>query len=427
MEIEYKLHPRQHDVFRDESRFVLVAAGRRFGKTRLAVVKIIVAACEIKGAKIWYIAPQYNQAKDIAWQMMLDLIPKELIEKKNEVELSLILRNGSKISLKGANNPDTLRGVGLNFCVLDEYGDMKVNVWQEIVRPMLTDTLGTALFIGTPKGKNHFWELWLKGQRKENGYSSYQFKTADNPYIQRSEIKEAAEQLSDRYFRQEYEASFEDYTGLIWPEFDESVHVVEPFEIPNWYHTVGVIDPAISGTTGCLYSAIDDDGNPIIFGEYYERDKRVSEVCEVISGRCSDWYGDPAGRAKLYSKNGVMFSLFDEYAEYGIHPISAQKDVNAGINRVAEYFKGRKIKILNTCKNLIWEIQRYHWTEERETMLGVSVSKPYKANDHLCDCLRYLIMSRQEGSSPEPAKIKRFSEAHFEQMEEQQSEYDEVA
>lgn len=399
----YQLHDSQYRVFNDPARFIVLAAGRRFGKTILAVVRLLHEAVNRPNMRCWYIAPYYRQAKSIAWDMMLRLIPKEIIASKNETELEIRLKNGSEICLKGADNEDSLVGVGLNYVVLDEFALQKPGVWEKIVRPMLTDTLGKAMFISTPRGKNHFWDLFIKGERKEFGYSSYKFGTEHNPYIERSEIKEAKEQLADRYFRQEYLASFEDYTGMVYPEFNSKTHVVAPFEIPAWWEKVGTIDPAMSGTTACLFGAIDENQMLYIFGEYYEQNRRASEVSDAIRGKCSRWYIDPASQIRTSVRQGNLYSLFDEYADNGVYPICAENDVFAGINRVAEYFKNGRVKIFASCKNLIAELERYHWAEERETISGVVQPKPYKAFDHAVDCLRYLIMSRSHGSKePKP-------------------------
>lgn len=395
----YQLHPAQYKIYSDPARFVILAAGRRFGKTYLALTKIIANAARKNKARIFYVAPTYRQAEMIAWKMLLEMLPPELIVSKNEVRLEVTLKNKSEISLKGADNEDSLRGVGLDFVVLDEYGMMKPNVWQEIIRPMLTDRRGSALFIGTPAGKNHFWELWMKGQKRLQNYSSYQFKTEDNPYIPRSEIVEAKEQLNDRYFRQEYEASFEDFTGLIWPEYSELVHVVEPFDLPTHWEQIAAIDTAVTGTTASLFARIDEDGTVFVSGEYYEQNKRVSEVCEVIKRRSNYWLIDPASKIKNKERLGQLFSLYDEYSENGVIADPAENDVDGGINRVAEYFKSDKIKIFRTCRNLIHELERYHWSEERETSQGILRPVPFKALDHACDCLRYIIMSRPKVSS----------------------------
>jgi len=389
-----ELHGKQWEVFSNPSRFIVLVAGRRFGKTILAITDIIASAWNNPKSRSWYIAPTYRQAEMIAWKMLLDALPKEAIVKKDETRLEITLPNGAEIALKGADNEDALRGAGLNFVVLDEYAMMKQNVWQEIIRPMLTDTKGRALFIGTPKGKNSLWELYLKGQRKEDGFSSYLFKTVDNPYVDPQEVADAKKQMNERYFKQEYEASFEDYTGLIYPEFSHEKHIIQPRYVDKIFPHIGAIDPAISGTTACLKAFIDEDGNITIYEEYYDQNKRVSEVAPDIKEKDVTWYIDPSSAAKNIQREGKLYSLFDEYFDYGICASPAENDVDAGINRVAEYFKKGKIKIFSTCKNLIYELERYHWSEERETKTGVLKPKPFKNLDHAVDCLRYLVMSR---------------------------------
>lgn len=407
----------------------MLAAGRRFGKTILACVILFVNCLRVKNGLFWYVSPTYKQTKQIAWKILIKLIPERVLAKKpNETELSFVFRNGSELVLKGADNPDSLRGTGLDGLVIDEFASIRnaQSVWQEVLRPALTDKLGWCFFIGTPRGKNAFWELWMKGQRREDGYESWRFKTADNPFISRSEIKEAEAQLNPRYFRQEYEASFEDFTGLIWPEFDENKHVIDPIELPDYLEKTGAIDFAMTGTTASLFCSVDEDGNMYITGEYYEQNKRASEVCEVIRGRSELFYGDPAGKRKTENRNGVLFSLFDEYRDHGVNVVAAQNDVLAGINRVAEYFKANKIKIFKNCVNLIDELKKYHWGEERETVSGKIEPQPFKSYDHCCDSLRYLVMSRVVAEVPENKRIVKFSAQDFERMEEQQSNYDEV-
>lgn len=416
-DLNISLHSNQAKVYLDKSRFIVLAAGRRFGKTMLALTVIITEALRIRG-RYWYIAPTYRQAEMIAWKQLLEMIPPKLIRRKNDVKLEIDLFNGSEICLKGSDNEDTLKGVGLRKVVLDEYAFMKPNVWQEIVRPMLTDVQGTALFIGTPKGKNHFYELFNLGLRKEDDFSSYQFKTVDNPFIKPKEIESARKHMNERFFKQEYEASFEDFSGLIWPEFDYNKHVVDPFYIPEHYERIGAIDPAITGTTAALFSAVDEDGGLIVTGEYYEQNKRVSEISESIRGKANVWYCDPSGNRKTIQRNGTLYSFFDEFADNGIYPSNAQNDVNAGINRVAEYFRTGKIRIFRNCVNLISEIEQYHWVEDRESILGVSEPKPFKSYDHCVDCLRYSVMSRiKTDSKVKPITFEKHQEMQIKPFE----------
>lgn len=404
--MKLKLHHCQGIVYLSTSRFKVIAAGRRFGKTVLACIILFLEAMKNKDGIYWLVAPTYGQAKELAWNILIKMIPQEVLMKKpNESELKFSFKNGAEIHLKGADNPDTLVGRGLKGLVIDEVARIRNHrrVWEEILSPSLSDYQGWCIFISTPQGKNYFWELFIKGQKKEEDFESWQFKTEDNPYIPRSEIKAAKDRMNERYFRQEYEACFEDYTGLVWPEFEYKKHVIDPIEIPNWYEKVGAIDPAISGTTCALFGATDENGVLYITGEYYEQNMRVSEASDVIRGKCSRWYIDPASRRKDTIRQGQIYSLFDEYSDNGIYPICAENDVDAGINRVAEYFKKGKVKIFSTCKNLIAELERYHWSEEREGGLGIAKPQPYKAYDHACDALRYLIMSRaSESLQPKP-------------------------
>ena len=118
--MEIELYPNQMKIFEDETRFRILSAGRRFGKTVLAVNELLKSAVNTPRSLNWYVAPTYKQAKMIAWKMLLDYVPRTMIAKTNETELSVTLVNGSEICLKGAENEDSLRGVGVTFCVLDE-------------------------------------------------------------------------------------------------------------------------------------------------------------------------------------------------------------------------------------------------------------------------------------------------------------------
>ena len=396
--MEIILHRNQATVLESSSRFKVLAAGRRFGKTVLACIALFLSAIKVKNGTFWYVSPTYRQSKQIAWKILLRMIPAEyLIKKPNETELSFTFKNGTEICLKGADNMDSLRGSGLEGLVIDEFASIRYSksVWEEVLRPSLADKQGWCLFIGTPKGKDAFYDLWNKGQRKEEGYESWRFKTEDNPYIARSEIKEAREQLSDRFFRQEFEASFEDFTGLVWPEFSKS-HIIDPFEIEEPTEKIGSIDPAMTGTTASLWAKQDREGMLYIVGEFYQQNVRVSDVAGALRGKAETWYCDPSGKRKHSTKDGQLFSFFDEFSDNGMFLLPAQNDVNAGINRTAEYFRQNKVKIFRTCQNLLRELETYRWSEERETISGVIEPKPFKANDHACDCLRYLVMSRPD-------------------------------
>jgi predicted phage terminase large subunit-like protein len=207
--LQVKLHPKQLEVFNDSHRFKVVAAGRRFGKSRLAAWTLLIQALQSKEKDCFYVAPTFQQAKDIMWGMIKEL-GHEVIAAAHENTAVLTLINGRKIYLKGSDRPDTLRGVGLAYIVLDEYADMKANVWEQILRPALADVQGGAMFIGTPKGRNHFYELYKLGEsEKDPEWVSFHYTSYDNPLIPPKEIDAAKASMSSFAFRQEFMSSFE--------------------------------------------------------------------------------------------------------------------------------------------------------------------------------------------------------------------------
>ena len=199
----------QKQVWVDNTRFLVIAAGRRTGKTRLAAWKIIVKALEATKANVFYVAPTQGQARDIMWQSLLDL-GQEVIVSAHINNLQIKLINGSTISLKGADRPETMRGVSLYYLVMDEYADMKPEVFEQILRPALADQKGGALFIGTPMGRNHFYELYKYAELGDDeSYKAFHFTSYDNELLDADEINLAKKSMSSYAFRQEFMASFE--------------------------------------------------------------------------------------------------------------------------------------------------------------------------------------------------------------------------
>ena len=225
-ELDVQLHPAQLEIFNSTARFKVVSAGRRFGKSRLAAWILIIKALQSESKDVFYIGPTFQQAKDIMWNMLKELLHgTDLIETTHENTATMKLVNGRRISLKGSDRPDTLRGVGLAYVVLDEYASMKVEVWEQIIRPTLSDVKGGALFIGTPAGKNHFYDLYLEADKDED-WEAFQYTSIDNPLIDPKEVEVARRTMSTQAFRQEFEASFVSFTGGIfkneWIKYDEN-------------------------------------------------------------------------------------------------------------------------------------------------------------------------------------------------------------
>ena len=208
-ELNIQLLDWQKQVWADDTRFKIVAAGRRTGKSRLAAWMLIVNALQADKGHVFYVAPTQGQARDIMWQTLLELAhPVVTNAHINNLQIKLV--NGATISLKGADRPETMRGVSLKFLVMDEYADMKPEVFEQILRPALADQKGAALFIGTPMGRNHFYDLYKYAELEDDeSYSAWHFTSYDNELLDPDEIDLAKKSMSSYAFRQEFMASFE--------------------------------------------------------------------------------------------------------------------------------------------------------------------------------------------------------------------------
>jgi predicted phage terminase large subunit-like protein len=245
-ELNFGLHPAQLEIYKDSARFKVVAAGRRFGKSWLSAVCLLIEALKdtsedgktLVDKRVFYVAPTFDQGKRIIWDLIKDL-GREVIQSTLENQAIITMVNGRKIEIKGADRPDTLRGVGLSYVVMDEYAFMKPEVWEQIIRPTLADVKGHALYIGTPDGKNHFYDLFAEAENDEE-WKAFSYKSVDNPTLDSNEIEKARKNLSSSNFRQEFEASFSASGGAIFKEEYFAYMDDEPTE-GTWYIAV---DPA---------------------------------------------------------------------------------------------------------------------------------------------------------------------------------------
>jgi predicted phage terminase large subunit-like protein len=355
--IDVSLHQKQMDIFQSDSRFRVVAAGRRGGKSYLSCVELLVAGLQmenehgidIKNKEVWYIAPTFQQGKDIMWNLLKDM-GKDVIESTIENTATIKLINGRTIKIKGSDRPDTLRGVGISFVVMDEYAFMKPEVWDLIIRPTLSDVRGRALFIGTPEGKNHFYELWTEaGEPETLGWEAFHFCSLDNPIIAEEEIEAARASMTTEAFRQEYEASFQAAGGGVFKE-----DYLKEEESPSAPGTIYITyDPAGYG-----------DGDGMIKSNLKKLDEHAIVVAEVspngwfvhdvIHGRwdireaslqllrAAQTYKPAAvGIEKGSLKNAIMPYLEDQMKRLGVYP------------RIEELTHGNKKK----QERIMWALQ----------------------------------------------------------------------
>ncbi len=399
---QIELHPTQFEVWEDKHRYKVVDAGRRWGKSILALAEVLYFAGQKEKAITAIVSPTFQQVKDIYWrdpQKIPKMIPPEAILKKNDSELFLQLVNGSYIYLRGSDRPDTLRGLRYDFVVLDEYASMKENIWEEIIQPTLLDSGGSALFISTPKGYEKFYDLWLRGQKPNDQWKSWKFTSYDNPYLEKEFIDQAKNDMDEDTFAQEILAEFKKYVGLVYKDFKREEQVIEPKELQNDWTYYRAIDFGFVNPTGVIFAGIDKEGVVYVYDEIYQKGLQTPDLAELIKQKS-------AGRTFINTwADSAQASDIEELRKYGlgITPVVKSSKTNEDwttyrIRRVTEKLRNKKLFVFKNCENLIYEFENYQYHEVRE---GQQVKEvPMKINDHLLDALSYLIVSLPEWVEP---------------------------
>lgn len=397
-------------------RFMTLVCARRFGKTELCVNKLIRDAWENPGDYV-YIAPTLKQAKRIAWRKIKRFFPDPLKKDvwKNEQETFVENLKGGRVLILGADDPDNLRGEGWKGAILDEFATMNAQTFS-VVEASLADNMGYCWFIGTPKGYDHFYEFFIRDIEysdpnyrtaedltivPDKNYKSFKFKTSDNPFISAEAIKQAQSNLTTEMFAQEYEASFENYTGLIYKEFMalKGTLILEPIRDQtqkiigckkgnkeiifqkywNFFHGLDT-----GRYTAGLFVCVDEEQNEYVFDEIYEIDGLVQDIATKIKNKQRGWNFimnviDSASQVKR------------EYQLQNIKYIDSQKDILGSIEMLRSKMKNRQFYVLSNCKAFIKELSSRKWDEKRKVSVdGKRKNVPEDVNDHCCNAIEYL-------------------------------------
>lgn len=378
----------------DSHRFRVVCCGRRFGKTTLAIDQM-KGQLALPHSRVAYIAPTFQQARDIAWeQLKKDL--HQAADSINESRLEIRLVNGSLLVLRGWEAIETLRGQQFHLIVLDEVASMRNFwlLWQEVLRPTLTDTRGEAIFISTPKGFNHFYDLYGL-ELKDHDFKSFHFTTYDNPHIPREEIEKAARELTEDRFAQEYLADFRKTEGLVYKEFDRAKHIFD-YDPPRIVKIFGGVDFGTTNPAAAISVHKDDDAKYYAYESLYRRGMTDSAIADFVSAlRWNECYPDPE------SASGV-----EELRRRGVNVrevIKNKDSVRNGINAVRELFKANRLFIHKSCLNLIQEIETYSYPTRRDA--HNEEENPIKENDHALDALRYALTMESAAHSTSEVSV----------------------
>jgi hypothetical protein len=422
------LKPTQWTVFRSPERFRVLAAGRRFGKTFLALVELIRAA-SVPGHLAWYVAPTYRQARRIAWKLLKKMTREYRASKPNETDLSVELIGGGTIALRGADNYDSLRGNGLDFVVLDEFASMSPEAWNEVLRPALADRRGRALFIGTPKGLNHFHDLFQNAQ-EQTDWRAFRYTTEEGGNVAPEEIESARRELDERTYRQEFQANFENLShGIVYHAFrrrenlkeaawraGETLYLSLDFNVSPMSAVVCRIEDL---------SSVQDlrSGRRVrmvqVLDEIVLHNSNTLEMWEAFVSRVRGWgpppytiriYGDAAGEARSTSGHSdyeIIRRFFRTQTDFKVsyHNKSSNPLVRDRVNEVNAMLRNdqgeRRLLVNPRCKHLIRDLERVSWKADGHDNLLPQLDKTNPELTHSTDALGYLIDTefglRQQG------------------------------
>lgn len=416
--------------------------GRQSGKTFFATQHAWLSAVKEQG-RYFIVFKTYKQAHEVVWRQYVPLIPKEMIYKTNENDLLIELQymegpftlpNGevihvnhdeskprSTIQLLGSDQADSHRGFKGNGIIFDEYADQDPNNWTAVYSHFFTTTDGWAIFMGTPRGYNHFYDLieYAKVNGIENDglgaeYPWFYLEATwrDSPYVKSSfiaaERAEAEKKGTLSTFLQEVELEFRSIQGAVYPTFDRKVHLVKPSAIPDDLTIYAGIDFGWH-TTACVLVGIDKDQNWWLFDEVYGREQILTDLIPIIKSRLDGkrlilMIGDSADREAIEI-------MQQHFAVAGIVK-AAGKSIPTGISLINEKLKPRQqligepkpqLYISETCKNFIFEFESYKFPEDK--IDRNPSDEPVKENDHGPDALRYLALHLKYGLQNRQTKI----------------------
>ncbi len=344
--------------------------------------------------KVWYVAPTFKMAKEIVWGTLKEMLNKfNWIEDINETTMTITIRKtNSTISLKGADNYDSLRGTGLDFLILDEFADIDKRTWFEVLRASIADRLGHVLFCGTPKGYGNWsYEMYLKG-KQDDDWESYQYTTIQGGMVTPEEIEQAKQDIDIRTFRQEFEGTFENYAGAVYYNFHPVDNVIKPKEI-DWSKPLHLgIDFNVDPMSACVAQIEKEKvyfiDEIVIYGS--NTDELVQEIRDRYGSKAQIiCYPDPASRQRKTSAGGRTDLSILQNAGFKVkvkhrHPAIRDR-VNAVNSRLKDSNGVRHIFVSQSCKTLIKGLQRQIYKE------NTNIPDKEDGFDHMNDALGYMI------------------------------------
>lgn len=420
------LTPAQAKIDESQARFKIVRCGRKFGKTTYAEKK----ALDWMGppnSVVWYVSPTIKQGKIIAWSEFKRMIPQEALAKKpNDTDLVITLKNGSQLYLMGADDPDSLRGPAPNGVIFEEAAFIRGEAWHEVVRPNLAPKKAPALFIGTPKGFNWFYDLEQNALKNPEKWAVFHYTIYDNPHIDKQEIEECRKSCdNEAVWRQEYLAQYESSVGRVFAALNPDKHNAS-LSVPTG-KTYRSVDWGMRDNTGALWGntrILDGKKKLCVYREYADKNLSAPAQAEIIKNLTLD--SEVVERTAIShdaAKEDAQMkglSVIWHFRNAGINPLlPSSRDKKNSRQMIQELLRqDRLIVDKNRCPKLWKQLLTYEWKDTLMEAVDESVECD------LVDSLHYLVEMLQFELFMQGRKTEQ---THEEKVKEYQREKAELA
>lgn len=418
--LDYAPFPYQREFHDSPARFKVVLGGRRSGKSKAALQQIVRHALEVPDANAWWVSPTLADARDVGWDAFKEELADDLrplIQYTNEMRMMVRFRNGSRITFKGSESEQSLRGRSLTFLVVDEFAFVIEGMWKRALRPALADRQGSAVLCSTPNGLNWAHALWEFSATRPN-WARFHWPSRINPILSKEELDDAKAALDPREWEQEFEAKFVSRAGQVYPDFSDA-NIVPPFSplADEWNVYLG-IDPGFATKAAVVFLAVpcvqdnrihNGDTRVVQFDELYltRRDVHMvlSEIDRVLARHglhkrnVRKAYTDVAANT-AESTSGLSPANIIRAAGYQVE--NKQGEIAPGLALVRSFILSaagvRRFQVTSNCTETIRSLRGYSYATGRGDQPKESPLKD-GLHDHLADALRYALTNKFDPGS----------------------------
>lgn len=409
--LDYTPYEYQQQYHTDTSRFTAIAGGRRVGKSKMALMEAIKHCLQQEKAVVWWVAPTLSVARDVGWNEFKEIseVLSPILDNVNETRMEVRFANKSTMTFKGADNEASLRGRGLTFLVMDEAAFIQPDIWSKVLRPALSDKAGKALLISTPNGKNWFYEVFYRANTAQRKiWSAYHWPTPYNPLITEEELQDAAQDIDELSFRQEYLAEFITREGMVYSNFSEANVIASGLPSVHEFDIYLGMDFGFANPSAICFMAV-DKANQIVyqFDEIYAARTPIDALEMMILEKLGKWgmsawdvkaiYCDPAGNAaELTSGISPVDELRRSPRKWTVKTMKSE--IMPGVNLVRSFIQNargeRRYFITNNCHWTLESFNKYTYAPKSKNTDTIK-EEPLKDGkyDHMMDAVRYFFVN----------------------------------